>query len=92
MSKAHFTLGLPVGCGVTELKAQWRQLAKAHHPDSNPDANPVDFTTYRNAYIKALKYEEDLEKICPKCEGTGKVPVGRGFNKLLMKCPQCGGV
>lgn len=91
MSKHHAVLDLAPGCGVEQLKARWRTLAKEHHPDANPDANVVMFTTIRNAYQAALKYESAEEAKCKECGGTGKVLTGKGFNKLQMTCQACRG-
>jgi DnaJ-class molecular chaperone len=92
LSKHHDILGVPSGCGTEILKARWRALAKIHHPDTNPSASVVDFTTFRRAYQEALKMEVAKEQNCPECSGTGKVQMGNGFTKMSFMCPTCKGV
>jgi DnaJ-class molecular chaperone len=62
-----------------------------HHPDANPSASVVDFTTFRRAYQEALKFEMAKEQTCPDCGGTGKVQLGNGFHTMSLMCPTCKG-
>jgi DnaJ-class molecular chaperone len=89
MTKHHAILDAAPGCGTEKLKARWRALASQHHPDRG--GNPLEFSTFRNAYQAALKYEATEEAKCKKCGGTGKVLFGNGFNKISMVCPLCKG-
>ena len=89
MSKYHAILDVIPGCGVEQLKARWRSLASVHHPDRG--GSSLEFSTIRNAYQAALKIEAVEEAKCKKCDGTGKVLFGKGFNKIQMTCPLCKG-
>lgn len=89
MTTAHTAMGLQPGCGSEIVKARWRELAGSHHPDRG--GNPVDFSTYRKAYMTVRQYEEQQEAKCTTCVGHKKLPAGTGFNKILITCPACKG-
>lgn len=81
-------LGLPESATEEDVKAAWRGLASAHHPDRGGD--PAEFSKYQKAYRAALA-ESATSVNCPKCEGSGTRDVGTGFNKIKMRCLNCHG-
>jgi DnaJ-class molecular chaperone len=89
MTKHHDLLGVKPECGTAAAKAKWRELASIHHPDRG--GFPSEFSTLRNAYLNVEKYERKLEAVCSVCQGIGKIPTGRGFNQILLTCPNCRG-
>jgi curved DNA-binding protein CbpA len=47
-------LGLALPCRIDDVKAAYRRLAKAAHPDAGGDAK--DFIAIESAYREALAY------------------------------------
>jgi hypothetical protein len=50
------TLGLTLPCGIDDVKAAYRRLAKAAHPDTGGNAD--DFMAIESAYREALAYHD----------------------------------
>jgi len=49
-SLATEIMGLPYAATLDEVRARYRDLAKIHHPDRNPDADAVVFLRIQAAY------------------------------------------
>lgn len=54
--EAFVVMGLQWPCTPDEIKAQWKKLALASHPDRGGDA--ADFVKYKAAYDEAMQYAE----------------------------------
>lgn len=83
-------LGLAHDASPAEVKARWRELAVARHPDHGGD--PEEFTALRQAYNDA--YEAALIAPCQECRGTGMttaVGFASSFHHLKLPCTTCGG-
>ena len=53
----HAILGVPAGASPATIKAAWRRLARAHHPDLATDADAQAAATRRMAQINAAYAE-----------------------------------
>lgn len=81
-------LGLPLTASPEAVRLAWRQLAAQHHPDRGGDA--AQFQAARAAYEVALAHAQQ-PKLCPRCEGRGKVMVFHGWSGVPVVCPDCQG-
>lgn len=86
-------LALPVGADPLHIRKRYRQLAMRYHPDrEGGDAAIFDqLTKAKNqALIEYEKIQARLA-VCPKCKGTRRVRIVRGFATLTMTCDACRG-
>lgn len=90
MATALEQLGLPPEAAVDEIKARWRALASAHHPDRGGDA--AVFNEFRQAYTKALALASKPRR-CEACNGTGKRAHREAwsFHSIKLRCEACNG-
>lgn len=77
-----------MGYTPDDVRAAYRSLAKAHHPDHSNE--PYDFTLLqkdRDACLKNAEREQQLTA-CERCAGKGRTP-GTGF--ATKPCNSCNG-
>lgn len=86
--KCFEVLGLEVNASPEEVKAAWRRLAMAHHPDRGGD--PSEFDRLRKLYGEALAVAE-APKTCTRCGGNGKIRHTNGWASIGIPCSHCGG-
>ena len=55
-------LGLPADANSEQIRARFRELVKAHHPDKIQDANPAEVEEASRRLQKLIRAYEDLEK------------------------------
>lgn len=90
-------LGLPHGASMDDLRARWRELAFALHPDRGGD--PQAFIEVEAAYRRILNHEPPPQEVepevrrerCGSCDGSGKVRVTSGFHQVAFPCQECDG-
>lgn len=81
-----------------EIRDAYYRLAVLHHPDRGGDVNiMVRLTKAWNA-LKTPEKRKEYEKFlvmtstyCKKCSSRGGVPMHKGFQKTLRRCPDCNG-
>src|SRR5690349_1904655 len=88
MRDPYTVLGVPKSAGEKELKSAYRKLAKAHHPDQNPDdpkshakfseiSAAYDFLTDKDKRGAYDRGEIDAEGN-PRFAGFGRTGAARG--------------
>jgi len=81
-------LSLPSDAPPEEVKARWRVLAKAGHPDHGGD--PVEFKKVLMAYREALRIATHAP--CKHCNGVGRMRLpGAYFTGGTLTCRFCKG-
>lgn len=88
MDRSLEVLGLPSTATASEVKARWKQLASAHHPDNGGD--PDTFNEYKTAY-EAARIVVNKPIKCPDCKGSGTIRRASGFSSIKLGCPRCKG-
>jgi DnaJ-class molecular chaperone len=96
-------MGLDRGASADELKARWRELSRAMHPDrlgSTAEANAA-FAEVTQAYAvlsdpkRRKAYDCGLAVttlVCPACKGDGRVFKQKGFTgRVASPCLKCRG-
>jgi DnaJ-class molecular chaperone len=98
--KTHYTtLSAHRGTKTAELKAKWRVLAFALHPD-RPEGDKDRFAEASEAYHTLsdsklrVKYDQELALLtipCRTCEGKGFTYTQQGFTRTPVACAECEG-
>lgn len=70
-----------------EVKKQFKQLLKVHHPDHGGTVD--NFMELKEAYEKAMKISKNKE--CKNCLGYGVLYKLNGFRTAQTRCPECKG-
>ena len=96
-------MGVDRKATVEELKARWRELSRAMHPDrhgSTAEANAA-FAEVSQAYAvlsdakQRKTYDAGLDLLtipCGRCGGEGRVYKQKGFaGRVASTCPDCKG-
>ena len=97
----YAVMGANLGTTGDQLKELHRALARKFHPDlcSLPDAHDlcakvnVAYDTLsdpkrRKAYLRDSKVKRTT---CGTCGGCGHIKKQKGFKKVPVECPACGG-
>ena len=90
-AEAFAALGLAPGASPTEVRAAYRRLAKAAHPDA-AEGSAEAFGALNRAYGAAFAYAHS--EPCPRCAGRGSVPqpgAAYGWTPVYMPCGTCVG-
>jgi DnaJ-class molecular chaperone len=90
--EAFVTLGLPTSARMPEIRAAYREQARATHPDLGGSAEA--FARIRAAF-EQLCESEPARKVkrerCPECRGKRTVIVTEGWQGLEIQCATCCG-
>ena len=103
-TRPHYeTLNVDRGATAVEVKASWRALASALHPDrlgGTAEANAA-FANVTEAYAvlsdvaRRQAYDASLDLLsvpCAKCKGEGRTWKQKGFTgRVSAYCGHCGG-
>lgn len=81
----YVTFGVTRWTSSAEVKDKWRVWAAVLHPDHGGD--PIKFAAMQELYQKIAA----VAKICPRCEGTGRVDHTAGFTTVKSICASCRG-
>ncbi len=87
ITESYALLGLAETATPDEVKAKYKDLVKAHHPDLG--GNAVQFQAVQNAYKRVVDHMRAAN--CPECRGRGKVLRARGFSSMHETCRDCQG-
>ena len=71
----------------SDVKKQYKQLLRVHHPDHGGTVN--NFIELKEAYDKAMKISKATK--CTECNGFGNTQKLKGFKVLEIICPKCQG-
>ena len=82
-------LMLPPDATKAEVKRRFYELAQTAHPDAGGTVE--QFVVLKEIYERALLIAEEV-KLCPACQGRGKLKHTRGFASIELTCPACSGV
>lgn len=83
--KAFQILGIPPNSTVEQVNDAFRKKRRLAHPDKGGSSD--EFLELMKAYRDALMYLSP--KVCPECEGTGKIRVRTGATIEKQNCPRC---
>ena len=87
MPDPHDILGLIKDAAPAEIRAAFRRLAPAAHPDHGGTSEAL--TTLREARDAALALA--WRAPCAICRGTGTIELRGGLRALRRQCPGCAG-
>lgn len=84
-AEAFTTLGLPSDATSEQVTKAWRRACMKHHPDRG--GNQYYFLQAKEAHSIAMMHVS--ARVCPTCNGKGKVPINVGLTVLTLRCPTC---
>ncbi len=89
LSDSFEWMELPMSATPSEVRAKWRDVAKACHPDLGHSL--VKFLAAK-ARMEACLDHALKPRMCFDCHGLGKVVASsQGFKTIYKKCVECGG-